>query len=137
MRINSKAQFLQDLGVSNGNTEQRPGGTCGRATTLLPLRQEGRGEIVEFGFLVNDQEPDGFGVRVELDGPGAAAFSLSRRCPTDLTAAATSPDDITDFWIGRDPVDELNTLDFRPDFAGVALEDSGFSNCSHPRNVRQ
>jgi len=30
--------------------------------------------------------------------------------------------------------DELNALGFLPDFAGVTLEDRGFSNCSNQRN---
>ena len=103
---------------------------------MLQLGQEGRGEVVELGFLIDDQEPNGFGVRVEVDDPRTAAFSLSRRCLTDLTAAATSANDVTGFWIGRDPVDELGALDVRPDFAGLALEDRGFGNGSHPWNIR-
>lgn len=66
------AQFLQNLWVSDTNTEQPLGRTCGRATTLLPLFseglfeslfelcQEGRRETVERGLLEDDQEPNCF-----------------------------------------------------------------------------
>ena len=47
MCIDSNTQFLQDFGVSNGNTEQRLGGTPGRATTLLPLLERSGGHAQE------------------------------------------------------------------------------------------
>ena len=47
---------------------------------------------------------------------------------TQPTAAANH---VASVWVCGDPVDELNAFGFRPDFAGISLEDSGFSNCSH------
>lgn len=79
--IDLHAQFLQDLGVSNGNTEQRLGSTRGRATPLLPLLQRPGGHTKEVrkGLLRQAHPCASLGCFRQRDTRGArglAAFHL-------------------------------------------------------------
>ena len=95
--------------------------------SLLQLRQEGCGEVVELGFLIDDQEPNGFRARVEVNHPGAAAFALSSGSPAHLSAAAAASDNVSGVGVGGergDRVDDAGDVAVVEADAGLGAADS-------------
>ena len=104
---------------------------------MLQFGQEFRRQLVKLGLGVNDQQPNSFVRRVEVDDPRTASFASAGTCPADLPAAPAAGYHVPGPRIGGYPRDELVEFIVSPDGRCVASEGEGLGDCPQGCIVRQ
>jgi hypothetical protein len=105
--------------------------------SLPQLSQERRGESVELGLRVNNQQPNNFVGRQKIDYSRTAALTDSGARPTHLSTTSTPPYHCTSLRVGCNEIDELLPLRYRPDFRCISDEHRSFGNSTHGVIIRQ
>ena len=107
---------------------------------FLQLQEKRRWKIVEFGLLVNDQQPNSLVFRMEVDHSGATTFPLARSRPANLSAAPASSNERAGLWICCDESNEGFAFRFArggrsPERVGLTEGLAGASRLTTARGV--
>jgi hypothetical protein len=105
--------------------------------SLSQLCQEGSWQVVVLALLVDDQEPNGRLIGIEVDHPGSTTLALACGGPPHLATNTAASNQVARLGVFGNPVDELVAFDIRPNQGRIALEDRCFGDSSHKLILRQ
>jgi hypothetical protein len=105
--------------------------SAGIFDSLSQLCQEGSWQVVELSLLVDDQEPDGRLIGIEVDHPASTTLALAGCGPPHLATTAAASNQVACLGVCGNPVDELVAFYVRPHQGSIALEDGCLGDSSH------